>query len=94
MASKKNKTGLEKLTRGPNEMFGENSKSVPNIFSFNEIGKQDTLSSHSDMYQKNPKLYQFEMDSCCSRSSESNTFLVFSFWTQPKKFDWNFNQKN
>jgi hypothetical protein len=85
--NKNNAQGIEKLTGGSNDNFGENTKSEHNIFSFNSF-------SNPENYQRNPNLYQFEIVSGISRSTKTNTGPVFSFWTQSKTFEWNFHQKN
>ena len=96
--------GLEKFTSGSNESFGQerflnNKKFSYNAGLFEAIGMekssvQKTSScSISNMSEKNPNLYQYEIVNGSSRSTDSRTGLIFSFWTESKKFDWNFDEK-
>ena len=72
-------------------------KFIYNAELFDTIEKQrisyQKLSSRSETPLENQNLYQFELIGGSSKSTDTNTDPVFSFWTQPKKFDWNFNQK-
>ena len=79
--NKKIANRLEKLTAGLDEHFGENTKSEHSKFSYNSF-------RHPEKNQIHPNLYKFEI------VSELNNGPVFSFWSQPKTFEWNFNQKN
>ena len=96
-----NNWGMEKLTIGSDDSLGQ-EHFLKKTFSYNagmfkaiqteKSSIQKTSScSISDMSQKNPNL--IELVSGSSRCTETSTSLVFSFWTEPKNFYWNFNLK-
>ena len=73
------------------EYYEEDRKDFP---LFEGFGMQKSkVKTTSELSITIPNLYQFETVSS-SRFADQTTGPVFSFWTQPKQFDWNFEQKN
>eukprot|EP00092_Neocalanus_flemingeri_P000131 GFUD01000135.1.p1 GENE.GFUD01000135.1~~GFUD01000135.1.p1 ORF type:complete len:122 (+),score=23.15 GFUD01000135.1:54-419(+) len=100
-----NKRGLTNLKTGSNENFGASVKYVHKMAScvsrpFQETVAQNNsnqkLSSYSTLEktQYNPNLFQYEIVTGSSRSPDSNTGPVLTFWAQPKQFDWNYGLRN
>ena len=94
MSSKKRSS--DKFTTGLNENCKESRTKAKKTFSYNtNILKAPGTSQSTTMnnISTNPHLYQFEIISNNSKSNTSKSGPVFSFWSQPKPFEWNFQPK-
>ena len=88
MSCKKTTKCMESVTTGPSDK-GSLKKCSYNTGLKNISYEAPYSFPHTEVHPTNSSLYTFEMT--CDTTSTA-TGPTFSFWTQPKSFDWNFGQ--